>query len=65
MNVMPMLRRSISWIDAERFDGIDRLEDSLDLGPAGEAQEDFCARTHIRNRRVTFAWSHRSQNVDA
>jgi len=37
MNVLPILWRSVSWMDTERFDGIDGLEDFLDLGPAGEA----------------------------
>src|SRR5262245_35537507 len=65
MNVLPIVRRRVSWMDAERFNGIDGLEDFFDLGPAGEAQERFSARTHTRDRRITFAWSHRSQNVDA
>jgi hypothetical protein len=63
--MLPILWRSVSWMDAERFDGINGLEDFLDLGPAGEAQETFSARAHIRDSRVTFAWSRRSQNVDA
>jgi hypothetical protein len=65
MNVLPILWRSVGWMDAKCFYGIDRLEDFLDLGPAGEAQESFSARAHIRDCRATFAWSHRSQNVDA
>jgi hypothetical protein len=37
MNMLPILWCSVSRIDAERFDGVDRLQDFLDLGPAGEA----------------------------
>src|SRR5262245_64246824 len=65
MNVLPIVRRRVSWMDAERFDGIDGLEDFFDLGPTGETQERFSARTHIRDCRITLAWSHRSQNIDA
>jgi hypothetical protein len=59
MNVLPILWRSVSRMDAERLDAIDGLEDSLDLGPAREAQENCSARTHIRDSRVTLAWSDR------
>ncbi len=56
MNVLPILWRSVSWMDAERFDGIDGLEDFLDLGPAGEAQETFSGlaarRTSMRETAV-------------
>jgi hypothetical protein len=65
MNVLPILWRSVSWMDTECLHGIDDLEDFFDLGPAGEAQERFSTRTHIRDSRVPLAWSHRSQNVDA
>jgi hypothetical protein len=59
MNVLPILWRCVSWMDAERFDGIDGLEDFFDFGPAGEPQQRFPARTHIRDSRVTLAWSDR------
>src|SRR5262249_44256952 len=65
MNVLPIVGRRVSWIDAERFHGIDGLEDFFDLGPTGETQERFSARTHIRDCGITLAWSHRSQNIDA
>src|SRR5262245_443532 len=65
MNVLPIVRCRVSWMDAERFNGVDGLEDFFDLGPAGETQERFSARTHIGDCRITLAWSHRSQNVDA
>jgi hypothetical protein len=65
MNVLPILWRCVSWMDTECFHGIDGLEDFFDLGPAGEAQERFSTRTHIRDSRVALAWSHRSQNIDA
>jgi hypothetical protein len=53
MNVLPILWRCVSWMDTECFHGIDDLEDFFDLGPAGEAQERFSARTHIRDCRIT------------
>ncbi len=34
MNVMPMIRRDISGIDAECLNGIDHLQQALDLRPA-------------------------------
>src|SRR6516164_9282604 len=65
MNVLPILWYSVSWMDAERFDGIDGLEDFLDLGPAGEAQEDCSTGAHMRNSRIALTWCHGAQDVDA
>ena len=38
--MLPVVRRSIGGIDPESFDGIDELQHALDLGPAGEPQQD-------------------------
>jgi hypothetical protein len=60
-----MLRRGVGRIDAERLDGIDGLQDFLDLRPAGKAQQDFSARAHIRDGRIALSRSYCSQDVDA
>ena len=47
MNVPPVIRRSVSGIDPERLDGIDRLQHFLDLRPAAEPEQAFSAGSHI------------------
>ena len=39
VNVAPIVRRGVSWLDAERFDRIGELKDPFDLWPAGETQQ--------------------------
>ena len=64
VNVAPMLGRSFGRIDAERLDDIDRLQDLLDLRPAGETQQAFSAWAHEGHGRVTLAGPNGAQNVD-
>jgi hypothetical protein len=37
VNVVPIIRRGVDRIDAERVDNIDHLQDTFDLRPAGQA----------------------------
>ena len=64
VNVPPMLGRGFSRIDAERLDDIDRLQDFLDLRPAGETQQAFSAWAHEGHGRVTLAGPNGAQDVD-
>ncbi len=40
VDVMPMFRRGISGVDAERLDTVDGLQDPLDLWPTGDREQD-------------------------
>lgn len=60
-----MLRGRVSGIEAERFDDVDRLQDLLDLRPAGETQKALSAGTNEGNGRVTLARPNGAQNIDA
>jgi hypothetical protein len=53
VNVPPMIGRDIGSIDAERLDGIDHLQHTLDLGPAAAAQQDFTAGS---DKRQCLVW---------
>lgn len=64
MNVMPMIRRDISRIDAEHLNGIDHLQQALDLRPAGQTQQNLSARCHIRDGRTALSRSDCAQDVD-
>ena len=47
LDMPPVIGTGVGRIDAELLDRVDRLQHALDLGPAGEAQEDFAAGAHI------------------
>jgi len=64
MNVMPVIRRDISWIDAECLNGMGHLQHSLDLRPAGQAQQNLTAGCHIRNGRAALCRCDGAQDVD-
>lgn len=64
VNVAPVVRRGVRWIDAERFDLIDELKNPFDLGPAKEAQQTFAAGRDMRDGREGLTRSGRAQNVD-
>ena len=64
MEMAPMGRRHILGIDAERFDRVDRFQNTLDFGPTGKPEQDFAARPYARDcgdRRSGFGGA---QNVD-
>ena len=44
----PVIRRHVGRIDTERLNGVDYLEDTLDLGPAIDLEENVSAWTHER-----------------
>ncbi len=64
MEMAPMGRRHILGIDAEHFDRVDRFQNTLDLGPTSNPEQDFAARPYARDcgdRRSGFGGA---QNVD-
>src|SRR5260370_19912964 len=65
VDVLPVVRRGIGRIDAERLDGVDRLKHFLDLRPPGNAQKTLPTGPHIRHRGVALARRDRTQDVDA
>ncbi len=65
VDVLPVLRRGIGRIDAERLDGIDGLQHPLDFRPPGNAQQAFAAGTHIRHGDVALARRDCAQDIDA
>ena len=48
VDVLPVVRRNIGRIDAERLDGVNGMQHTLDLGPTVHAQEDVAAGAHKR-----------------
>src|SRR5712692_6756397 len=65
VDMLPVLRRGVGWIDAERLDGVDGLQHLLDFRPPRNAQQTFAARTYIRHGDVTLARRDRAQDIDA
>ena len=65
MHMMPIVRRGVGRINAERLDGIDQLQHALYLWPARQAQQAFAARPDIRDSRAALASCDRPQDVDA
>src|SRR5258708_28659110 len=65
VDVLPVVGCGISWIDAERLDGVDRLQHLLDLGPPGNLQQTFAAGAHIGHGDVALARHDGAQDVDA
>src|SRR5260370_25355387 len=65
VDVLPVVGCGISRIDAERLDGVDRLQHLLDLRPPGNAQKTLPTGAHIRHRRVALARRDRTQDIDA
>jgi hypothetical protein len=47
------------------FDGIDELEHSLDLGPAGEPQQTIVTRAYVRHGGAALSRSDRAQDIDS
>ena len=50
--MMPIVGRCIDRIDAKRFDGIDDLQQTLDLRPTGQPQQNVATRQHIGHGRA-------------
>ena len=59
----PVIGTSDCRVDADVFDGIDRLQHPLDLRPARDSQGDFTARAHIGNARESFAPPDRAEDA--
>jgi hypothetical protein len=64
MDVMPTIKCSVRGIDAKRFDRIDQLQHSLDLGPARQPQQNIAAGRHIGHRGATLTGRDCPQDVD-
>ena len=65
VDVPPVIRRGVGRIDAERLDGVDRREHTLDLGPAADAQQNLAAGTDEGQRLIGLARRDRAHDVDA
>ena len=65
VDMLPVVGAGLGRIDADLFDGVDRLQHALDFRPAGNAQQDLAAGAHVRNSRIGFAACDGAQNVDA
>ncbi len=65
VEVAPIFRRGVGGIDALRLDGVDRLQDALDLRPAIDPQQDLAARAHEGQRLETRARLDRAHDVHA
>ena len=55
VDVPPMVGRGVSRIDPAGFDGVDRPQNVVDLGPAIDAQKNLAAGTYERQGREGFA----------
>lgn len=64
VDVPPMVGCGVSRIDAAGFDGVDRPQNVIDLGPAINAQKNLAAGTHERQGRIGFALRYRARDVD-
>src|SRR5690606_19671071 len=65
VDVPPMLRCGVSWVEAERFHGVDGGKPALHLGPAVEAQQDFAAGADEWQCLERLAAPDGPHNVDA
>jgi hypothetical protein len=65
LDVPPVVRTGLSGIDTGRLDGVDRLQDTFDFWPTGDAQEDLAAGADVADCRVGFAGRDSTQDVDA
>ena len=64
VNVPPVVRRDVGRIDAQRLDGVDRLQHALHLWPAVYPQQTLPAGADKADRRTGFAGSNGAQDVD-
>lgn len=65
MDVPPIFRRNVCCVDADRFDGIDDLQNFLYLRPSDGGQQDLGAGPNIGDARAAPARTDGAQNVDA
>jgi hypothetical protein len=52
VDVPPMVGRDVNWIDPAGFDGVDRPQNVVDLGPAIDAQKNLATGTYERQGRI-------------
>ena len=64
VDVPPVVRRNVSRIDAQRLDGIDRLQHAFDLRPAVYPQQTLPAGADKADRRTGLARTNGAQDVD-
>ena len=65
VDVTPMIRRDLGRIDAERFDGVDKLQHPLNGRPAVDTQQDFTAGPHEGQGLVGIARCNCANDVEA
>lgn len=64
VEMAPMIRRHILWVDAKCLDRVNCFQHPFDLGPTGEPEQDLAARPHARDRRDWLPRLGGAQNVD-
>src|SRR5258708_2221111 len=64
VDVPPVVRRDLGRIDAQRLDGINRLQHAFDLWPAVHPQQTLPAGSDKADRRTGFARTNGAQDVD-
>src|SRR5450631_1587675 len=64
VDVVPIVVRGVSRIDAERLDGVDQLQHPFDLVPTGQPQQDVATRPHIGHGRAALAGHDSPQDID-
>src|SRR5713226_123908 len=64
VDVPPVVRRDVGRIDAQRLDGIDRLQHAFDLRPDVYPQQTLPAGADKADRRTGFARTNGAQDVD-
>jgi hypothetical protein len=65
VDVKPVVRRRVGWIDADRLDLIDRVQDAVDVWPADDAEQDFAPGADEGQGGTGLARSDCAQDVDA
>jgi hypothetical protein len=65
VDVPPVVRRNVGRIDAQRLDGINRLQHAFDLRPAVYPQQTLPAGADKADRRTGLARTNGAQDVDA
>src|SRR5579883_1954187 len=61
----PVIRRGVGRIDAERLDGIYRLQHALDFRPPADPQQNLAAGANEGQRLIAFTAVDRAHDVDA
>lgn len=64
VDMPPMIRRNIAWVDARRFDGVYSQEYALDLRPSRDRKQYVAAWVHTGECCEWLARTHASNDVE-